>query len=290
MEEYIIKDLPLDQADVVILQAPFEATVSGGAGTSKGPKAIIEMLSTQVEDYEPNTKKIVYEDVNIITQELELQNLKSEDMIKTVQHETQKILENEKFPVIIGGEHSVTIGAVQAVKKHYPELTVLQIDAHADLRDDDSDYNETPNKYAHCCVMRRIRDLGCETVQVGLRTFFSGEINYIEENNLQESIFEAPVKGDEIGKIINAIKTDDIYITIDIDGIDPSFMPGTGTPVQGGLDWYFTFKLLRELFKNKNIVGFDIVEVSPQPHTNLTEYGAAQLTYSMIGFKFEEGS
>ena len=276
--------------EAVIIPVPYEATASGEKGTAEGPKAVIEMLTYQIEDYDRFVKAVTSEKVNITPkEELRVEGLKPEEMISLVKKEVDKIKDSENtFLTILGGEHSVSIGAIKSLKEKYKDLTVLQIDAHLDLRDDDSDYNiENPSKYSHCCVMRRARDLGCSTVQVGIRAIYSGELEYAEKEKILGTIFECPVKA-KPEDIIKKISSKNVYLTIDVDGIDPSQMPGTGTPVQGGLDWYFVIKLLEKLFEKKNVVGADIVEVSPMPNNKLTELGAAQLLYHIIGFKYEK--
>ena len=271
--------------EAIIIPVPYEATTSGKKGTIKGPKAVIEMLTNQIEDYDRFTNEVTIENVNIKTlEELPVKDLPPEEMVEFVKKEVEKIKEHEKFPLIIGGEHSVSIGAIQALKEKYEDLTILQIDAHLDLRDNDSDYNiENSSKFSHCCVMRRVRDMGCQTVHVGIRTMYSKELEYVKKEKIK--IFECPIKV-KPEEIVNTINSKNVYVTLDIDGIDPSHMPGAGTPVQGGLEWYFTIELLKKIFESKNVVGADIVEVSPLPNNPLTEIGAAQLAYHMIGFKY----
>ena len=277
------------KAEVVIIPVPYEATASGEKGAAEGPKAVIEALTYQIEDYDRFVKSNTCEKVNIKPiEELQVKDLQPEKVVEVVKKKVDEIKNSDKFPIILGGEHSVSIGAIKSLKEKYKDLTVLQIDAHLDLRDDDSDYNiENPSKYSHCCVMRRARDLGCSTVQVGIRTIYSGELEYAKKEKILGTIFECPVKA-KPEDIIKKISSKNVYLTIDVDGIDPSQMPGTGTPVQGGLDWYFVIKLLEKLFEKKNVVGADIVEVSPLPNNRLTELGAAQLLYHIVGFKYEK--
>ena len=135
--------------------------------------------------------------------------------------------------------------------------------------------------------MRRAREFGCSTVHVGIRMIYSGEMEYAKKEGVTDKIFECPVDASP-EEIIEKISSENVYITLDVDGLDPKFMPGTGTPVQGGLDWYFTIDLLKKLFEKKNIVGADIVEVSPLQQNPLTERGAAQILYHMIGFKYNK--
>jgi len=278
-----------EKPEAIIIPVPYEATASGEKGTAQGPKATINMLMQQIEDYDLFIRKVTSKEINIVPlDELEVKDATPEQMVKTVKEEVDKVKDTNKFPIILGGEHSVSIGAIQSFKEKYKDLTVVQIDAHLDLRDDDSDYNqENPNKYAHCCIMRRARDFGCSTVHIGIRMVYSGELEYAKKEKIIDKIFECPIKATP-EEIIKAINSENVYLTLDVDGIDPSQMPGTGTPVQGGLDWYFTINLLKKIFEKKNVVGADIVEVSPLPKNPLTERGAAQILYHMVGFKYNK--
>ena len=273
--------------DVHIISAPYEKTSSYGKGQSKGPAAILESLNYQIEIYDKHADWETCKHVNIFQEKpLAIKNLKPEEMVKSVSKAAKQVLDNKKFFVLLGGEHSVTIGALDALSLKYKNnLTVLQIDAHCDLRDSDVDYNDKPSKFAHCCVMHRALDFGFKTVQVGIRTMYSKEKELIKKREL--TVFQCPMKADA-KEIVESIKTKDVYLTIDVDGIDPSHMPATGTPVQGGLEWYFVINLLKELFRQKNIVAADITEVAPRPGDKLTEYGAAQLLYTLIGLKFKK--
>lgn len=275
--------------EAIIIPVPYEGTASGEKGTIKGPKAVINMLMNQIEDYDRFVKAVTCQKIGIKpVEEVKVENLTPEEMVNAVKKEVDKIKNTDNFPIILGGEHSVSLGAIQSLKEKYKDLTVLQIDAHLDLRDDDSDYNpENSSKFAHCCVMRRARDLGCSTVQVGIRTMYSGEIEYVKKENIMDKIFQCPIKA-KPEEIIKKIVSKNVYITIDVDGIDPAYMPGTGTLLQGGLEWYFTIELIKKIFEKNNVVGADIVEVSPLPNNPLTEMGAAQLLYHMIGFKYKD--
>jgi len=275
--------------EAVIIPVPYEATASGEKGTAKGPAAVLNLLSRSIEDYDRFIRSVTMKKINIDPiKALNVKNLAPEKMVKVVKGAVDKIKDLNKFPIILGGEHSVSIGAIQSLKEKYKDLTVLQIDAHLDLRDDDSDYMmENPSKFAHCCVMRRARDFGCSTVHVGIRAMYSGEVEYVKKEKISNKVFECPIKV-KPEKIVKDIDSKNVYVTLDVDGLDPAFMPGTGTPVQGGLDWYFTIELLKAVFEKKNVVGADIVEVSPLPHSTLTETGAAQILYHMIGFKYKK--
>jgi agmatinase len=162
---------------------------------------------------------------------------------------------------------------------------VVQIDAHLDMRDDDSDYNDLdPSRYAHSCVMRRAREMGFRTCSVGIRAYARDEYRYARDESLP--VFEWG-RGDEptVEAILDAIATERVYLTVDVDGFDPAVAPATGTPVPGGLSWAYGTRLVRELFRTREVIGADIVEVAPAPGSNLTEYAAAQLCYDMLCYK-----
>jgi agmatinase len=207
-------------------------------------------------------------------------------MITQVERECTTINGKNAFVFILGGEHTITLGALQALalRRSASKTTVCQIDAHLDLHDTDADYrSDSYGKYAHSTVMRRACDLGYKCVMIGARAYTQEEMVFARKNGL--TVFEW--KGQQAPKpsaIVSAIKTNSVYVTFDVDGVDPAHMPATGTPVQGGLAWYYALELLSEIFKKKRVVGADIVEVAPRPYEVATEYGAAQLCYTMIGF------
>jgi agmatinase len=207
-----------------------------------------------------------------------------EAMVEQVRRAVQGI---DAFAVLLGGIHSVSIGALQAHAARGPaqNVTVVQVDAHLDMRDDDSDYNDRdPSRFAHSCVMRRARELGFQTCSVGIRAYARDEFRYAERERLP--VFEWGRDGEPpIEAILAAIRTDRVYLTLDVDGFDPAVAPATGTPVPGGLSWAYGTRLLRELFQAKEVIGADIVEVAPVAGSGLTEYAAAQLCYDMLAYK-----
>ena len=160
--------------------------------------------------------------------------------------------------MILGGEHTVSLGAIAATQKYFGNVTVIQIDAHADLRYDNSDYEEDKKritKYAHSCVMRRVYELGCDLIQIGIRSMSLAEANFVRMEKLEKNIFfYVPIKAN-FRKIISRCQNKRVYLTIDIDGFDPSIMPATGTPEPGGLSWDWSLAFFKELFKKKNVVG-----------------------------------
>jgi agmatinase len=264
-----------DTSKIVVLPVPYEATTSYGKGTKKGPDAILD-ASQIVEDYDIELECEPYKKLGIHT--LPPLRLKG-DPHKEICGAVKNILKDHKISVMLGGEHSISYGAVKACKEKFPELSVLQFDAHLDLR---NSYHAS--KFSHASVMRRIQELGCSCVQVGIRSQDIEEAEYIKENDLMDSIFYAhEFEDSKIPEIVNKLSSD-VYITFDVDALDPSIMPATGTPEPGGLYWDQVLKMLRAVISEKNIVGFDVVELSPKPNLHFANYTAAKLVYKMIGF------
>ncbi|MES2023312.1 MAG: agmatinase [Patescibacteria group bacterium] len=306
MTESIINEKDIKKADVVLLSASYEKTASSHKGTAEGPKAVIGQLSRQIEFFD---RKFKCEPTDFIkTAKFDLGNLDKyapEKALGIITDKCVKLGEDGKFIFLLGGEHSVSLGALQALSKKHKskDVTIVQIDAHCDLRNDDGDYSDDPSNYAHSCVMRRASELGFPLVQVGIRTYSRDEYNYFSNPKNNVKTFEwgtstpakaTPQEGNKtwqppsVNTIMKAIKTKYVYITIDVDGFDPAYMPGTGTAVQGGLEWWYGINLLEKIINKKELVGADIVEVSPQKETVLTEYGAAQLCYTMLANKFRK--
>lgn len=284
----IIKKISDDKADVVLFRVPYESTVSGGDGAAKGPEAIVKMLNYQLEEWDFLLKENICDKVKIVENEIKVAGLNPYEMTKTVEKKSIDYFEKRKFIAALGGEHTISIGIISAAKKVFKDLTILQIDAHADLRDDNSDYENNPKKitkYAHSCVMRRVYELGCPIVQIGIRSLSSVEDEFIKKEKIGKNIFYAPVK-DDYKKIISKCTSKKIYITIDVDSFDPAVMPATGTPEPGGLLWDWVISFLHKVFSQKDVIGFDIVEVAPRKDNYLTEFSAAKLLYHLIGLKF----
>lgn len=284
----IIKKIPVSKADAILLKVPYEGTVSGGKGAAGGPRAIVEMLEYQVEMHDYLLGKTVCDELGIIQKEVGTGNLKPEKLAERVKREALKFFGNGKFLVMLGGEHTVSLGSISAAKKIFKNLTVVQIDAHADMRNDNSDYENDRKKitkYAHSCVMRRVWELGCDIVQVGIRSLSPMEHEFTKKEKLKKNIFYAPVKA-SYKEIISRCRNEKVYLTIDADGFDPAVMPATGTPEPGGLGWDWTLGLFKELFREKNVIGMDVVEVAPRKCDTITEFAAAKLVYHLIGRKF----
>lgn len=262
---------------VVILPFPYEKTTCYGKGTEKGPKAIIN-ASSEMELYDEENGNSF--ECGICTlKELKIDK-KPEQMAEIACLQVKEILEDNKFVVTLGGEHSITPPIVKAFKEKHDDLGVLQIDAHADLRDEFEG-----SKNSHACAMRRTIEI-CNVVQVGIRSLSYEEKKFIDEKKLKtfwaKDIFDNDKWFDE------AIKTlpNSVYITIDLDGFDPSIMPAVGTPEPGGLSYHQVLRFLKKVCRERNVVGCDIVELLPNENSAASDFTAARLVYKLIGYKF----
>ncbi len=288
MIDSIINCKKIDESEVLLLTIGYDRTASHRKGAIDGGKAIVKCLEEDVEFFDRYTKRETGYEHKIAHLDLgDLNELYPEDMVLKVKDEYKSIYsKKERFPVILGGEHSVSIGAFQAISEleNSKDITILQIDAHPDLRQDDRNANpdqSRPSTFAHACVMRRAFEFGFNLVQVGIRSYSKDEYDFFTNNPI--TVFEWGLgKVPTIEEIISSIKTDKVYIEIDVDGIDPAFLPATGTPVQGGLEWWYTINLLKEIVNRKSVIGLGILEVAPVPNDVRTEYGAAQLCYNII--------
>jgi agmatinase len=293
MVDSIISAKNVDEADVVIMSAPYEKTASSRKGTIDGPKAVIEILDSKLELFDRAYKTEPCRKIKIGQKDLgNISSLSPVKALEKITDECGKILDKNKFIFLLGGEHSVSLGLFQALAKRInpKEVTILQIDAHCDLRDTDTDYNDDPTNLAHSCVLRRAHELGYNLVQVGIRTYFKDEYEYFSNPKNKITTFEwgNGKRVPTVAEVLKSIKTKFVYITIDVDGFDPAHMPGTGTTVAGGLEWWYGVKLVESVIDKKELVGADIVEVSPMHDSILTEYSAAQLAYTMIAHKFRD--
>jgi len=276
-------DLPeeystLDSARIVVIPVPYDLTSTWIKGANKGPGAIIE-ASTHMELYDIETDSEVYKK-GIFTSEAKDYQSQPEDMVKTVTNQVRKYLQENKFVVVVGGEHSVSLGPVKAHVKKNADITVLQLDAHSDLRDE-----YEGSKYNHACVMARIKEL-CPIVQVGIRSMDSSEKQTLDKNRV---IFAREISTNKnwIENVLSNL-SQNVYITIDLDVFDPSIMPSTGTPEPGGLLWYDVLGLMRTVFENRNVVGFDIVEMCPDERNKAPDFLAAKLIYKLLSYKFRD--
>jgi N1-aminopropylagmatine ureohydrolase len=265
-------------AGVVIIPVAYDGTSTWMKGADKGPAAIIE-ASANMELYDIETDSEVYKK-GIFTEETIGGELSTAEMIEAVHEAVRYHLEADKFTVVVGGEHSVSIGSIKACAQRYADLSVLQLDAHSDLR---NEYNGS--KYNHACVMARTKEL-CPIVQVGIRSMDSSEKQRMDESRV---FFAERLDADAgwIGKVVS-ILSQNVYVTVDLDVFDPSIMPSTGTPEPGGLLWYDVLRLLKAVSEKKNVVGFDVVELCPDNRNKAPDFLAARLIYKLLSYKFKD--
>lgn len=262
---------------IVVVPIPYESTTYYLSGTKEGPFAIIN-ASRHFELYDQELKKDISRKGIFTLEELEPSKNSPRETMLRIEKVIRKILEDKKLPFILGGEHSITFGAVSALKKKYSakNLSVLQLDAHCDLR------NEFEGaKFHHACVMRRIvDDLKISLTQVGIRSFSEEEANYLKKSKKNIIFFDKEFSEEEVA---NTLK-ENVYLTLDLDVFDPSIMPSVGTPEPGGLEWQEVLNLIKTVSKNKNIVGVDVVELSPIAGLIAPDFLAAKLIYKIIGY------
>lgn len=275
-----------DRAHVVILPIPFEATTTYRRGCENGPAAILD-ASQQVEYYDDDHDREMWE-VGIYTHEAIADTrinptLASEAMLQETQAAVAKLIADGKFVISLGGEHSITAGVVAAYQQANPNepFTVVQIDAHGDLR-----HEYEGSIHNHACVMKRIVDMGLPTVQIGIRSICKEEANLIRDKQL--AVFRAreiALQPDWMERAWASIRTEKVFITIDLDGIDPTLMPGVGTPEPGGLHWFALLTFLQRVFEQHDVIGADVMELAPIADSVVSEFTAAKLVYKLIGYQ-----
>ena len=266
-----------DSATFAVIPIPYDLTSTYQSGSRQGPAAILA-ASANMELYDEELQKVTYREGIFTAPPIEVDARGPDKMVGAIRQVVSDVLMDRKIPVILGGEHSVTLGAVQAVQAAFPALTVLHLDAHADLRES---YQGTP--YSHACIARRIQEL-CPLVQAGIRSMSEEEALFIKERAIKT--FSADFILDEpawIDKICEHL-TGDVYITIDLDVLDPAFMPSTGTPEPGGISWRDVLKLIKRVSKKCRIRGFDVVELSPIPGYVAPDFLAAKMIYRIMGY------
>jgi len=268
------------KSKIAVIPVPYDLTTTYISGAKNGPRAIIE-ASTHMELYDEELEKETYR-IGIHTFEpLAVTNENSENMVRMVSEAVSLGIESQKFQVMIGGEHSICLGMVRELLKKHPHLSVLQLDAHADLRDY---YHGTP--YNHACVGRRISEI-CPLVQVGVRSISKEEVDFQKTSNVVTiSDYETKNNTRCFDEVLSNL-TDEVYLTLDLDVLDPAIMPAVGTPEPGGLSWYETIGFLRLLSQNKRIISCDVVELSPQPGNVAPDFLAAKLIYRIMGYVAE---
>jgi agmatinase len=278
------------ESQVAILPIPYEATTTYRQGCKNGPEAILD-ASTQVEFYDEELDREVCRDIKIYTHNAiadtrDNRPVSAEEMLKVSADTVAKLVNDGKFVISLGGEHSITAGVVAGYRQAHPNetFTVVQIDAHGDLR-----HEYEGSIYNHACVMRRIVDMGLPTVQIGIRAICKEEADLIKAKNL--TVFRArdiAFSLDWIEEALASIKTEKVFLTIDLDGIDPTIIPGVGTPEPGGLNWYAFMMFLRQLFQRFTVIGADVMELAPVTDSVVSEFTAAKLIYKLIGYNFSD--
>ncbi len=264
----------------VIQSAPYEYTSSYLSGSDKGPEAIIK-ASQFVELYDEELEQESYLLGGICTlHPMDFKRKVDAKAVKLIENETAKLIADNKFPITLGAEHTISLGCIKAVKEKTPNVHVLQIDAHSDLR---SSYND--NIYSHASVMFRVQELGVPLTQIGIRAQCIEEANLIKESSHINTFYAHEIRNNS-NWADEAIATlgDNVYISIDADGFDPSIVPAVGTAEPNGMQWNETIQFLKKVIATKNIVGFDVVEIAPVKGNILTEYTMAKLVYKLIGY------
>ncbi len=266
----------------VVIPFGLEKTVSYGGGTKNGPKEIIK-ASHQVELYDEELYCEPFKVIGVKTIKPFKINKNINKALKQISLLNQKSIEKNLFPLTLGGEHSITAGCIEPFVKSYKNVTILQFDAHADLR---NSYNY--QKYSHASAMRRCLDFkNVNLISIGIRNISKEEIPFLKKNESRIKIFWAKDKKKwNLKYFKRLIKNKNVYLTFDVDGLDSSIMPATGTPEPGGLFWYETLSLIKTTFKNANIIGADINELAPIKGFNSYNFLVAKLAYKILTYKF----
>lgn len=267
-----------EKSRFVVIPVPYDHTTTFQPGTRKGPKAIIE-ASAYIELYDEELR-IEPVEAGIHTLDLLDVTVDPEETLYRIQSVVAEVVKADKIPVTLGGEHSITLAPVKALREKYPDLTVLQFDAHGDLR---KEYQGTG--LSHACVMRRISDLGLNIVQVGIRSMSREEAEFLQTANHISTYYAADITGkdDWMEEALSHL-SGDIYITIDVDAFDPAYVPATGTPEPGGMDWYQVIRFLNRVARKCPIVGFDAVELCPIAGQVASDFLVAKLLYKLMGY------
>ena len=265
-----------EKASIAILPVPYDGTSTWMKGSDLGPQALLD-ASVNMELYDIETDSEVFKRGIVTINPVSCPD-DPEAMVTVVHDRAKSIVNDWKFIVGIGGEHTISIGLIRAVAEKFPNLSVLQLDAHSDTR---NEYEGS--KYNHACVMSRIGEI-CPYVQAGIRSMDSSEL---EKLNRDRTFFAHEIlnSSDITHNILKAL-TQNVYITIDLDVFDPSIMPSTGTPEPGGLDWYTLIKLIESVIREKNVVGMDVTELLPNPANRAPDFIAAKLIYRALSMIF----
>ena len=279
--EMDIPPVSFAEARVHILPVEMEKSVSYGSGTSTGPRAILQ-ASLQLEAFDG---KYIPGRVGMHTHEpIRCNGAEAEDDIEEIARQVGGVIRKDGIPVILGGEHTVTLGALKSFCSCGKKIGVVQFDAHADLRDTYED-----NRYSHACVMRRVHEMGLPFLQIGIRSLSLAEDEFRRKNAVKSLDAAAIYSGGIPAEVLPDDFPCDIYITFDVDCFDASIMPATGTPEPGGLTWYQVMEILEKISSGRRICGCDIVELAPIPGMHSPDFTAAKLAYMLIGLAVKKG-
>src|SRR5438876_920275 len=271
---------------IVILPCPYERTTSYGKGTVQGPKAILKS-SHYVEFFDEETRdEICFREGICAVKPLSFENLSDEKALEIIYTNIKSLLEKKKFTVTLGGEHTISSAIIRAYFETYKNLSILQFDAHSDLR---NEYEGT--KFSHACFAARVAEFMTSITQIGIRALSKDEYDFIKKSKI-DVFFAHRIRQSDFNKqfidiVIKTLKKN-VYITFDVDFFDPSIMPSTGTPEPNGFYWDETMRLLRRVMKKRNLVGFDVVELAPKNEPVFPNYLAAKLVYKMLNYRFHE--
>jgi len=268
---------------VVIIPFGLEKTVSYGSGTSGGPTEIIK-ASHQVELFDEDLNKEPYKSIGIKTLKPFPIKKNIVDALKQIENINKLLIDKKKFPLILGGEHSLTAGAIRPFVRKFGKLCLLHFDAHADLRN-----SYKGNKFSHASAIRRCLDSSnVSVVSFGIRNISSSEISFLQKNKKRIKIFWAKDKSKwNLNQLKKILRNKKVYLTFDVDGLDSSLMPATGTPEPGGLFWNETINIIKTAAQSSHIVGADINELSPIRGFDSYNFLAAKLAYKIIAYSFE---
>ena len=266
-----------ERAKFVVIPVPYDLTSTYQSGSRRGPGAILD-ASANMELYDEELRQETYKAGIHTLPSLDADARGPAEMMKAIRRTVAGIITDGKIPVMLGGEHSISFGAVQAVQEAFPELTVLQLDAHADLREA---YQGTP--FSHAAVARRITEI-CPLVQAGIRSMSVEEAEFLATSPVKSYPADFILDGGSWCETICGDLQGDVYITVDLDVLDPAFMPATGTPEPGGIAWRDLIRLIREVAKRCRIRGFDVVELAPIPGMVAPDFLASKLIYRIMGY------
>ncbi len=273
-----------NKSKIAILPCPYEKTTSYGKGTSRGPNAILKS-SHYVEYFDEETKKeICFEQGISVLKPLNFSKLSDKKSLELIYNNVKSLIKQKKFVVTLGGEHTISSSIIKAHFEQYKNLSVLQFDAHSDLR---NEYEGT--KFSHASFASRAAEFTTNITQVGIRALCKEEYNFIKKQRIRiffaHRIRQKSFNKKFIEKVIKTLNKN-IYITFDVDYFDPSIMPSTGTPEPNGFYWNETMRMLRRVIKKRNLVGFDIVELAPKRDLIFPDYLTAKLVYKILNYRF----